>query len=222
MCQALRGRKLVGHPRKISIKIWTFPRATNLHLPGHFWSAGHGLHTPELILLILHDKQHPDISFLLKSYAAKRRANIKRYNEAKPFQPRGAEQRKLKNQFDLAKTLSVTVLVFVLCLLPYGIIILLHPEHVNPLIKKVNVKTSENFFRRHHFVSSARVKNIVFSIFVDFCKMKKSFDYTRVFMCIVMPGCRRERNVSELATTLVLNNEQKSAHIRLRAETLYV
>jgi len=26
-------------------KIWTFSRATKLQLPGHFWPAGHGLHS---------------------------------------------------------------------------------------------------------------------------------------------------------------------------------
>jgi len=87
-------------------------------------------------------KKNPNISFLLKRYVSKRRANMKRHREASPTFSRGAEQRKLQKQLDLAKTLSVTVLAFVLCLSPYGITILLHLENLNPLVKKVNVPLS--------------------------------------------------------------------------------
>ena len=50
MRQALRVRQLAGHPRNIdyTLKVWIFSRATNLQLSGHFWPAGHGLHTLSL------------------------------------------------------------------------------------------------------------------------------------------------------------------------------
>jgi len=89
------------------------------------------------------DKQYPNISFLLCRYVAKRRANVKRHRTTSSSHPQGAEQRKIQQQFDLTKTLSVTVLAFVLCLSPYGITTLLHLENTNPLIKKVNFQMSK-------------------------------------------------------------------------------
>ena len=44
------GRKTTRWPPtedwQFPLKIWTFPRATKFQLPGHFWPAGYGLHTP--------------------------------------------------------------------------------------------------------------------------------------------------------------------------------
>jgi len=48
-----------------------------------------------------------------------------------------AKQRKLSKQLNLAKTLSVTVLTFILCWMPYGFVMLLDPFAPNNMAKKV-------------------------------------------------------------------------------------
>jgi len=78
--------------------------------------------------------------FISVRTVSRRRAKLRRRSSPSHFNIKSMEQRRLAKQLDLAKTLTVTVLVFVFCLTPYGICILLDQNYINPLAKRVSLQ----------------------------------------------------------------------------------
>jgi len=63
------------------------------------------------------------------------------------------EQKRLARQVSLAKTLSVTVFVTLLCYAPFGVITLVDQETLSPHLKKVSLLWARRLVKRFNFLN---------------------------------------------------------------------